>query len=251
MTTRKPTLAPKTETLGGKAVTKVNLQDMADEELANSGQAGVAPTLGPNPPDQKNFVPSEQHLSEEVPQEQEEAAVRGADRPYAPAEEAVNLLKQLKEKLGVRRVDPVDVKVGDFRFTLVKLSDRDAEWSYSNSDENTAHRGASISSLRTTIVAAAVRAINGVPLFKVMEIELPKDSRDIELVVDEPLYPPVSLRFAAAAKYLNLLRDELDDSICPALYDVYNTEIEEKHSVKVEVDSPFSEKPSKKEETPS
>jgi len=251
-TPRKPTLAPKTENLGGRSATRVDLNEMAEEELESTNQTGVAPTLGPNPPQPQNFVPSEQHLSDEAaPEAAPEPPVVGADRPYAPEQQAQNVLKMLKEKLGVRRVEPIDVNVGGMRFTMVKLSDRDAEWAVSNSDENTAHRGASVSSLRTSIVAMSVRAIEGIPLYQVLDIQLPEDQRGKALEIADQLYPPVAVRFAAAAKYLNMLRDEVDDSVCPALYDIYNVQIEEKHAVKVEMDAPFSETPSEKEETQS
>jgi len=252
-TERKPTLSSKPTTISpGVTGTPVDLTQMAEEELAKGPQPPPAPTLGPNPPAPENFVHSDQHLEDApVPVPVEEPPPKGADRAYATEEDALNVLKMLKAKIGVQRVPPVDVNVDELRFTLVKLSDRDVEWSLGNSDENTSHRTASLTSLRTSIVAISTRAINGVPLYKVVNVEIPKDSRDIEQVIEEPLYPPVAIRFAAASKLLGMLRDEMDDTVCPALYEIYNTQIEEKHSVKVELTAPFSEAPSEKEETQS
>lgn len=254
MSDREPTLKPKQKTevvSPGVRGTPVDLMQMADDELKRTGQEGFSPSLGPN------FVHSEQHLSDkEMPpitddQDEESAPVRGLDRPYPPKKDVKALISQIKEKLGVQRVKPLDVKVGDLRFTMVKLSDSDSQWALSNMTENTQHRSESLSSIRTSIAAISVRAIEGIPLYEVMEINLPEDSRGVRRVVEDPIFPPLDIRFAAATRFLNQLQTDLDDTIGPDLYAIYNAEIEEKNSVSVEVDSPFSEKPSEKEETQS
>ena len=247
---RKPTLTSQT-VAPGISGTPVDLHAMADEQLAQDRQQAVTQQQQQQQQQQDeaapNYVPSDQYLAEtEEPQSQ--AVVRGADRPYAPENSVQLLRQQVKERLGISRVAPLDVNVGDFRFTMVKVSDSDAEWAYSHMDENSAHRGAALSSFKTAIVAISVRAINGIPIYKFVGLELPRDSKDVEMVIEKPLYPPVSIRFAAADAFLTMLQEEMDDLITPALYNIYNTNIEEKYAIKVALDAPLSNEPSEKTE---
>jgi hypothetical protein len=250
---RKPTLGGSETITPGVSGQRVDLNEMAEEELARTGQTGVAPTLGPN----SVIHAGDQHLEEApaapAPAQQgasEQASpALGINVPHATDEEARKVLDLMKEKLGVKRVEPVDVTAGGIRFTLVKLSDKDAEWAMSQSTETVSHRTAAMGSLKTALTAIAVRGINGVPTYKVVGLELPKDSRNVPQVVEDPMFPPMEVRFAAAARLLQMFREDFDDSVCPAVYAFYNTHIEEKTEVKVELDVPFSKKSSKKDET--
>lgn len=227
---RKPSKAQMETITPGVSGTPVDLQAMADEELAK-------PNNGAQP---DRFIAPDQYL------EDPKAAPA---QVFTPKEEkkAARLRRKLKEELGIETIEPHHVKVGSFKWTLVALNLEDGEWAAGNANENVSNRNAHFISLETALTAIAVRAVDDMPVYELFEVEIPKDDQGTPLKISDPLNPPDPIKFAAAEHVLHWIKRKLSDKVASRLYTIYATQVDPK--TEVDVTFPFSEESSPTEKT--
>jgi hypothetical protein len=215
-----------------------------------------------NPPQAEASVPPPprpEHLPPEEPTEGTglvvEAPVPQAPAPQAPAAPVAApvvppqpvpttapvidmshpLLKKLRQDFGIEAIPLEEVKIGTHVFTLRVLDGGAVTTAVRFADAMSIGARENELNLQTCLTSFAVVAIDGEPLWEVMEIPLEMDERIFVegawKAVFDPKSPPDRVRMMASTKFMDFLSKEATMDLGIELWTQYKTKVDPKGSI--------------------
>lgn len=143
------------------------------------------------------------------------------------------VLSQLREDLGIDSVRPVDVEVGNHRWTLVALTPGDVATASRLADNLAVGQVETHMTYQTAVIAHAIAAIDGSPAYQVFGVDLPPGMQ-----VTNPLRPPRAVRFHAAGKLFDFIQEEGRTELSRKLFEAYMDKMDASGEVRSYLDDP-------------
>lgn len=165
---------------------------------------GVQPTTQPPPIDPEQLkqdqAKAQANLLDAIPTQ-----FQGGDAATTTTtstEENHPVLEALKTRFGIQKLRPIDVELGDFKWTFRPTGHLDYEWTSANCLIDQSGRP-TLPSLTVANVAIHLAAINDVPLYELMGLDVKGR------VIRDPLNPPTDIRLDAADLILRHFRNDM------------------------------------------
>lgn len=132
-----------------------------------------------------------------------------------------DVIKKLKQELGIQLVEPQVAKVAGHVWLLRTPTFEDVEWAMGQINDNaSAHEIHATNQVAT--LAISIIAIDGVPIYQLWGI----DQLVKEAVITDPLNPPTIVKYIAAERLLVFLRSDVWTSLIPFLWAEYIQKID-------------------------
>jgi hypothetical protein len=238
-------------------------QGAAAESAALEGHGYLAERLTgqrvrKNPPQAATPVPAPprpEHLPPEEPTEgtglvvedpaPQAAPVAAPAAPVAPPQTEPTaapvidsshpLLKKLRQDFGIDAIPLEEVKIGTHVFTLRVLDGGAVTTAVRFADAMSIGDRETELNLQTCLVSFSVVAVDGEPLWQVMEIPLEVDERVFVegqwKSVFDPKSPPDRVRMMASTKFMDFLSKEATMDLGVELWTSYKTKVDPKGSI--------------------
>lgn len=193
----------------------------------------VDPTLA-----QVDHTPVEPRLPEGA---QPQAAPAPAPvAPPAPAQAPsiviTETLKKLREDFGIDNIPLTDVVLNGSTFALRVLDTASVSTAIRFADTLSMTDRENAINLQIALVSMSVMSINGEPLYKVFDVDIPQDQlimvEGVKRVSFPPLNPPASIRTTAATQFMEFLNVTASTSLLSALWDAYNDDVDPQGTLK-------------------
>ncbi len=179
------------------------------------------------------------HQPEEVPAPVAPEQVQDPTTPVAAAAPVVNqdhpLLKKLRQDFGIDAIPLEEIKIGAHVFTLRVLDGGAVTAAVRFADAMSIGPRETELNLQTCLTSFAVVAIDGEPLWRVMDIPLEEAERVFVegqwKPVFDPQSPPDRVRMMASTKFMDFLSKEATMDLMSDLWTNYKKKVDPKGSI--------------------
>lgn len=154
----------------------------------------------------------------------------------APSIVITETLSKLREDFGIDKIPLTEVVLNGHTFALRVLDTASVSTAIRFADTLSMTDRENAINLQIALVSMSVMSIDGEPLYKVFDINIPQDQlimvEGVKKVSFPPLNPPVSIRTAAATNLMEFLNTTASTSLLGALWDAYNADVDPKGTLK-------------------
>lgn len=145
-------------------------------------------------------------------------------------------LSKLREDFGIDKIPLTEVVLNGHTFALRVLDTASVSTAIRFADTLSMTDRENAINLQIALVSMSVMSIDGEPLYKVFDIDIPQDQlimvEGVKKVSFPPLNPPASIRTTAATQFMEFLNTTASTSLLGALWDAYNADVDPKGTLK-------------------